>query len=80
MRLKKKFDESLALLKKLEGEQAQKVKNGSKDPADFLEMSYLSGLLNGYKFVWYVIDHSDTVRESDFDELFNKILHKETVN
>jgi len=75
VRLKKKFDKALSTIKAVEGQYTERCKSGSKDMNDYLEMSYYSGLHNGFKFVWYIIDHMDSVNEKDFDEMLDKVLH-----
>ena len=58
----------------------ERCKSGSKVMDDYLELRYYSGLHNGFKFVWHVLDHPETT-EKDFDEMLNKILHlSENVN
>jgi hypothetical protein len=75
MNVKGKFDTALSIIKAREGQITDKVKRGSQDPKDLLEMSYLSGLHNGYKFVWWVLDHPTEVTDQKFDAMLNEILH-----
>jgi hypothetical protein len=80
MNLAGKFRNALSEIKQIEGQYLDKVKKGSKDPHDMLELSYFSGLRNGFNFVWYQIDHPKEVSEQKFDEMLKQILRLEKAN
>ena len=75
MRFSKKFNKALDAIKDMESQYAERCKNGSKDQIDYLEMSYFSGLHNGFKLVWYILDNSEKIKEEDFNELLSQVLH-----
>lgn len=79
MNLNKKLSDALANIKAMEGQATDKVKQGSKEPAHFLDMSYYSGIHNGFVFYKYVIDNIDTIDEKQFDILFNQMMHFEAL-
>jgi len=80
MNIRNKFKDALDKIKERELDYTNKVNIGSKDIKDAFEMSYFSGLHNGYNFVWYILEHPEEMDDELFDTLLNKILHKETVN
>jgi hypothetical protein len=59
---------------KLEKEAAEKAKV-SKTFDDNFEMSYFSGLLNGFNLAMYVINGGEGV-----EDLFKRVSHQETKN
>lgn len=80
MKFSRKFKTAERAIKDMEFQYLQKIKDGSKDQYDYLELSYFSGLHNGFKFVWHIIDNSADVKEEDFDAMLKKILHLEEGN
>lgn len=66
-------EKALETIKDIEKQYADRCKGESKDPNDFLQMSYYSGLLNGYNFAFYLIEHSPT--EEQMKVVLNDILH-----
>ena len=78
MNLKSNFQRTLHDLKALEGKYSQAVKTGSKDPMDFHYMSYFSGTINGFRFVWEILDNHYTQKE--YDEVVEVLKQTEVVN
>ena len=77
MHLKSKFESTLEAIRKNEQLFADRVKGGSEDPNDYLNMAYLSGLHNGFNLVWSALDG---MSEEEYDEAVLEILRKEVVN
>lgn len=77
MNLNKKLSDALSNIKVMEGQATDLVKNGSKQPAHFLDMTYYSGVHNGFVFYKYVIDNIDTITEKQFDSMLREMLHFE---
>ena len=71
MNLRSSFSEALSEFKTLESKYSTRVKLGSKDPVDYHYMSYFSGLINGFKFVWDILDSNVTIKE--FEEKLKEI-------
>ena len=78
MNLKSNFQRTLHELKALEGKYSGAVKVGSKDPLDYHYMSYYSGVINGFKFVWEILDNHYT--EKEYDEIVEELMQVERVN
>lgn len=53
---------------------SDRIKFGSKDPEDYMNMSYFAGLLNGYKIAWYPLDNH--VTEEEFKEMVDSVLQR----
>ena len=79
MNLNKKLSDALANIKAMEGQATDKVKQGSKEPAHFLDMSYYSGVHNGFIFYKYVMDNFESIDEKQFDILFKDMMHFEAL-
>lgn len=65
-----------ASLQKLEKDSVEKAKT-SKTFDDNFEMSYFSGLLNGFNFAFFVMNGAT---EDEVDALYKRISHQETKN
>ena len=72
MHLRSKFESTLEAIKKNEEIFTDKIKGGSENPLDYHYMSYFSGLENGFKFVWMMLDGE--VPEDEFDAQLDKLL------
>ena len=81
MNLKVKWESTLKSIKKNEEHFVQelnkKIKKGEETPMDLYNVAYFSGLHNGFKFVWMMLDGAS---EEEFDENVKKILQTETEN
>ena len=64
MHLRSKWESTLETIKKNEEKFTEKVKSGSEDPLDYHYMSYFSGLHNGFKFCWMLLDGQNIQREN----------------
>ena len=69
------FGQALTDIKSMEGQAIELVKNGSKNPAHFLDMQYYSGVHNGFNFVHYVYDHLNSITEEEFNTMFREMMH-----
>lgn len=67
-----KWESTLEAIKENGDKFADKVKGGSQDPLDYHYMSYFSGLENGFKFCWLMLDGQ--VNEQEFDEQLERLL------
>ena len=74
MNLNQKLAKAYSDIKAMEGQAADIIKKGSKEPAHFLDMSYYSGVHNGFQFFRYIMDNQD-ITEKEFDELFKQMMH-----
>lgn len=72
MNHKTKWEETLEVIKKNEELFTEKVEKGSDNPMDYHYMSYFSGLHNGFKFCWLMLDGQ--VSEKEFDEQLIRLL------
>lgn len=80
MNLRAKVRDALSEIKSMEGQYLEKVKSGSKLPIDHLELSYFSGLRNGFSFVFGIMENKN-LTDSDFDDMLKEVLHlKEIAN
>lgn len=75
--LNKKLSDALRDIKTMEGQATERIKMGSQEPAHFLDMTYYSGVHNGFVFYKYVIDHIDTITEKDIDIMFAQMMQFE---
>ncbi len=75
--INKKLSDSLRDIKVMEGQATDRIKNGSKEPAHFMDMTYYSGVHNGFVFYKYVIDNIDTITEKDIDIMFKQMMQFE---
>lgn len=71
MNLKNSFQRALSEFKSLEGQYSDRVKKGTKDFMDYHYSSYFSGLINGVKFVWDILDNHLT--EKEFEERLHEL-------
>lgn len=62
----------------MEGQYLEKVRNGSKVPTDHLELSYFSGLRNGFSFIFGILENRN-LTEAEFDNMLKQILHLEGI-
>ena len=67
-----KWESTLETIKKNQEEFTKKVQAGSSDPLHYHYMSYFSGLENGFKFCWLMLDGQ--VSEKEFDEQLVRLL------
>jgi len=72
MHIRNKWESTLDTIKKNEEKFAGKVESGSEDPLDYHYMSYFSGLENGFKFCWMLLDGQHS--EKEFDEQLTRLL------
>ena len=77
MNFKNKFTDALKRIKQKEEVYMTLCREGSKDPMDYHNMSYFSGLHNGFAFVWHVLDND--VTEKEFNKMLWEILQAEEV-
>jgi hypothetical protein len=75
MMTKEAVEKAIQAIKDVESQYADRCKTGSKNPDDYLEMSYYSGVLNGWNFAFHLLEHD--VTEQEFSELLNDLLHLE---
>jgi len=73
MNMRSYFRDTLKDIRTLEGQYVDKVKSGSKDPTDYHNMSYFSGVHNGFNFVWSILDGQTT----DYDGIKKQLLQIE---
>lgn len=69
------IEKAIQSIKEVEAQYVDKVKSGSKNPEDYLQMSYYSGVLNGWGFAFYLMGHE--INEQEFAILLNDLLHLE---
>ena len=80
MNIRRAFNESLSTVKSVEGRASDKIKAGSKEPKDYMDMMYYNGVLNAFKFIDTMMDESLTelfvagVTEPEWEELFNQMM------
>jgi len=77
--LNKKIAKAYSDIVSMEGRVTDVIKKGSKEPAHFLDMSYYSGVHNGFQFFRYIMDNQD-ITEKEFDELFKSMMHFNKLN
>ena len=78
MNLKSKYQDFERSAQKSFKFYSDRIKFGSKEPEDFLNMSYYAGLLNGYKLAWYPLDNN--VSEEEFNAMRDEVLQRTTIN
>ena len=64
-------------IQELEKEAVAKAKRDKNFDSNF-EMSYFSGLLNGYNFAFFLMNNELT--DSEIDGLLGRLSHRETIN
>lgn len=78
MNLRSKFSRTLSEIKSLEGKYVDRCKASSEDPMDYHLLSFYSGMLGGFRFVWQILDEGYT--EKEYDELERELFKTESVN
>ena len=78
MNLRTKMNDALTDIRHLEGAYLDRVKLGSKDMSDYMEVQYLSGLRNGFGFALRVF--GSKIEEEEFDKVLKGLLHQDEVN
>jgi len=74
--LKNAFEGTLKKLKEKDEAYAEKVQEvGNKDPMNYHYMSWFSGALAGFRFVWYVLDHD--LSRKEYDELERELVYSD---
>lgn len=75
MMTKEAVENAVKAIKDVESQYAERCKDGSKNPEDFLQMSYYSGVLNGWNFAFHLLEHD--LSEQEFTLMLNELLHLE---
>ncbi len=78
MNIRTKTADALSQARQIEGTYLDRVKTGSKEMHDYMEVQYFSGLRNGLTFMMHILNNP--VEEEDFDTMLKEILHQGVVN
>ena len=65
MNVRIKLKDTLEIIKKNEDIYLNLVKDGSKDPMDYHNMAYYSGMHNGFALVFHALENKLSEREYD---------------
>jgi len=80
LNVRTKINDALSETRRIEGGYIDRVKSGSTEMEDYLELRYLSGVRNALAFMIHIM--ASPLSEEEFDKLLRNVLHqdKETVN
>ena len=74
MNLKNKYQSFERELRKLTKVYEDKIRFGSKNPEDYMNLSYFTGVHNGFKLAFQPLDHD--MSETDFNEMRDRVLQR----